>query len=422
MAAAPGGVDSGYAWVRLAASVCLSTLGGVGLWSIVVVLPSVQAEFGVARADAALPYTLTTIGFAIGGVFMGRLADRFGVMVPVICGTLALSAGYVAAAFAGSLTGFALIHGLLIGLLGSCATFGPLVADTSLWFQQRRGLAVSLCASGNYFAGAFWPPILQHFIETVGWRQTHIGVGLFCLVAMLPLALVLRRPPPVQIASPLAASPLAAGPVSGGAAGRPRGTFGLRPNALQALLMVAGISCCVAMAMPQVHIVAYCVDLGYGAARGAEMLSLMLACGVVSRLAFGWILDRIGSLATLLLATSLQAVALALFLPFDGLVSLYVVSAVFGLFQGGIVPTYAIIVRESFPAREAGLRVGLVLSSTLVGMALGGWMSGAIFDATASYQMAVVNGLAWNLGTMAIAFWLLMRGRPGFAAPQARPI
>jgi MFS family permease len=405
-------VDSGYAWVRLAASVCLSTLGGVGLWSIVVVLPAVQAEFGVARADAALPYTLTTIGFAIGGVFMGRLADRFGVMVPVICGTLALSAGYVAAAFAGSLTGFALTYGLLIGLLGSCATFGPLVADTSLWFHQRRGLAVSLCASGNYFAGAVWPPILQHFIETVGWRQTHIGIGLFCLMTMLPLAMVLRRPPPVQSPSPAPA----------GVAGRPRGTFGMRPNALQALLMVAGISCCVAMAMPQVHIVAYCVDLGYGAARGAEMLSLMLACGVVSRLAFGWILDRIGSLATLLLATSLQAVALALFLPFDGLVSLYVVSAVFGLFQGGIVPTYAIIVRESFPAKEAGLRVGLVLSATLLGMALGGWMSGAIFDATASYQMAVVNGLAWNLGTMAIAFWLLMRGRPGFAAPQARPI
>jgi MFS family permease len=409
MAATAEGVDSRYAWMRLGVSVALSTLGGVGLWSIVVALPAVQAEFGTLRADASLPYTLTTIGFAIGGIAMGRLADRFGVMVPVILGTLALSAGYVASAFAGSMWQFAVIYGVLIGLLGSCATFGPLVADTSLWFARRRGLAVSLCASGNYFAGAFWPPVLQHLIETVGWRQAHIGIGILCLVTMLPLALVLRRRPPAQ-AVPVATP-----------AGN-RGTFGLPPNALQALLMFAGISCCVAMAMPQVHIVAYCVDLGYGAARGAEMLSLMLACGVVSRLASGWILDRIGSRATLLLGASLQAVALSLFLPFDGLSSLYAISAIFGLFQGGIVPSYAIIVRESFPAKEAGLRVGLVLSSTLVGMALGGWMSGAIFDATASYRMAVINGLAWNAVTMAIAAWLVWRGGAELRRPPTRPI
>ena len=408
MAATLDGVDSRYAWMRLAATVALSTLGGVGLWSIVVVLPAVQQEFGTLRAGASLPYTLTTLGFAVGGVAMGRAADRFGVMVPVIFGTLALAAGYVGSAFAGSMGAFAVVYGVLIGLLGSCATFSPLVADTSLWFARRRGLAVSLCASGNYFAGAFWPPVLQHFIETVGWRQTHIGIGAFCLVTMLPLSLVLRRRPPAQAAPP---------PVQAGN----RGTLGLPPNALQALLMFAGISCCVAMAMPQVHIVAYCVDLGYGAARGAEMLSLMLACGVVSRLASGWILDRIGSRATLLLGAALQAVALSLFLPFDGLSSLYAISAVFGLFQGGIVPSYAIIVRESFPPREAGLRVGLVLSSTLVGMALGGWMSGAIFDATASYKMAVINGLAWNAVTTAIAAWLLWRGRTGLRAPPARP-
>ncbi len=408
MAATLDGVDSRYAWMRLAVSVALSTLGGVGLWSIVVALPAVQAEFGTLRAGASLPYTLTTLGFAVGGIAMGRLADRFGVMVPVMLGTLALAAGYVGSAFATGMGQFAVIYGVLVGLLGSCATFGPLVADTSLWFARRRGLAVSLCASGNYFAGAFWPPVLQHFIETVGWRQAHIGIGLLCLVTMLPLALVLRRRPPAQEA-PVAAP-----------AGN-RGTLGLPPNVFQALLMLAGIACCVAMAMPQVHIVAYCVDLGYGAARGAEMLSLMLACGVVSRLASGWILDRIGSRATLLLGATLQAVALSLFLPFDGLSSLYAISAVFGLFQGGIVPSYAIIVRESFPPKEAGLRVGLVLSSTLVGMALGGWMSGAIFDATASYKMAVINGLAWNAVTTAIAAWLVWRGRTGHRAPSARP-
>jgi MFS family permease len=402
---AENGVDSRYAWMRLAAAVSLSTLGGVGLWSIVVALPAVQAEFGTARADAALPYTLTTLGFAAGGILMGKLADRFGVLAPVLLGTVCLALGYILAAQAGSMTQFAVIHGALIGLLGSCATFGPVVADTSLWFRRCRGFAVSLAASGNYFAGAFWPPLVQAGIAEYGWRQTHVIVGIACLVLMLPLALVLRRPPPRQDA------PMA---VVGGA---PSSPLGLAPNTLQVLLAIAGVACCIAMAMPQVHIVAYCVDLGYGPARGAEMLSVMLAFGVISRLLFGVILDRIGSVATLLLSSSLQAVALVLFLPFDGLVSLYVVSAIFGLFQGGIVSTYAVIVRENVPAKEIGVRVGIALSATLVGMAIGGWMSGLAFDLTGSYRAAVVNGIAWNGVTIAIAGWLVLRrrARPAYA-------
>ncbi|MCB4820554.1 MFS transporter [Roseicella aerolata] len=402
---AEGGVDSRYAWMRLAAAVLLSTLGGVGLWSIVVALPAVQAEFGTARADAALPYTLTTLGFAAGGILMGKLADRFGVLAPVLLGTVCLALGYILAAQAGSMTQFAVIHGALIGLLGSCATFGPVVADTSLWFRRRRGFAVSLAASGNYFAGAFWPPLVQAGIAEYGWRQTHVMIGIACLVLMLPLALVLRRPAPRQDA------PMAVG------GGAPSSPLGLAPNTLQVLLAIAGVACCIAMAMPQVHIVAYCVDLGYGPARGAEMLSVMLAFGVISRLLFGVILDRIGSVATLLLSSSLQAVALALFLPFDGLVSLYVVSAIFGLFQGGIVSTYAVIVRENVPAKEVGVRVGIALSATLVGMAIGGWMSGLAFDLTGSYRAAVVNGIAWNGVTIAIAGWLVLRrrARPAYA-------
>ncbi|MBK1657953.1 MFS transporter [Paracraurococcus ruber] len=402
MPAAPhaeSGVDSRHAWMRLAASLALSTLGGVGLWSIVVALPAVQAEFGVARADASLPYTLTTLGFAVGGVLMGRLADRFGVMAPVLLGTVCLAAGYALSAQAATMMQFAIIHGALIGLLGSCATFGPVVADISLWFRRRRGFAVSLAASGNYFAGAVWPPLIQAGIDTYGWRTTHLIIGIALPLLMLPLALLLRRPAPLQDPAPAAGA---------GAAGAP---LGLAPNTLQTLLAVAGIACCIAMAMPQVHIVAYCVDLGYGPARGAEMLSVMLACGVVSRLAFGVILDRIGSVATLLLAASLQAVALALFLPFDGLVSLYVVSGIFGLFQGGIVSTYAVIVRENVPAKEVGVRVGIALSATLVGMAIGGWMSGLAFDLTGSYSAAVVNGIAWNMVTIAIAGWLVLRRR-----------
>src|SRR5262249_37904788 len=183
-------------------------------------------------------------------------------------------------------------------------------------------------------------------------------------------------------------------------------------NALLALLCVAGLSCCVAMSMPQVHIVAYCGDLGFPAARGAEMLSIMLASGVISRLASGWICDRIGGLRTLLLGSGLQGVALLLFLPFDGLTSLYVISALFGLFQGGIVPSYAIIVREYFPPAEAGARVGAVITATVFGMALGGWMSGAVFDLTGSYRAAFINGLAWNLANVSIALWLLRQATP----------
>jgi MFS family permease len=400
-------IDAAPAWIRLGLATLLSTIGGVGMWSVVVVLPAVQAEFGVARGEASLPYTLTMIGFAFGGVLMGRLADRFGVLIPLLLGAGALTAGYVASAYAASLWGVAIVHGLLIGMFGSSASFGPLLADISHWFLRRRGLAVAICASGNYLAGAIWPPVVQHFTETLGWRQAYIGVGLFCALTMPPLAFALRRRPPVQQPSP------------GSTAGEPGAAavkLGLSPSVLQALLVVAGLACCVAMSMPQVHIVAYCADLGYGVARGAEMLSLMLAFGIVSRVASGFIADRIGGLGTLLLGSTLQGVALLLYFFFDGLNSLYVISALFGLFQGGIVPSYAIIVREYFPSDEAGARVGLVIMATLFGMALGGWGSGVIFDLTGSYRAAFVNGLAWNLLNVSIAVWLLQRSSPRLAA------
>ncbi|MGH8676180.1 MAG: MFS transporter [Burkholderiales bacterium] len=377
------------------------TIGGSGMYAVTVALPAVQAEFGVSRSDASLPYTLTMVGFALGGILMGRLSDRFGVIVPVLAGGVALGTGFIAAGNAGSLWQFALAHGVLIGLLGCSATFVPLVADTSLWFTRRRGIAVAICASGNYLAGALWPPVLQHFFETIGWRQTYMAVGVLCVATMLPLALALRRRPPI-LAEGTGAARVATG------SDRP---LGLSPLALQNVLWIAGLACCAAMSMPQVHIVAYCGDLGYGAARGAEMLSLMLGFGIVSRLASGWICDRIGGLRTLLLGSGLQGLALLLFLPSDRLATLYVVSALFGLFQGGIVPSYAIIVREYFSPREAGARVGTVLMATLFGMALGGWMSGAIFDLTGSYKAAFLNGIAWNALNLTIAAWLLLRAR-----------
>jgi MFS family permease len=399
--------DSPYAAMRLVVALALMTIGNAGMYIVVVVLPAVQAEFGVDRASASFPYTLLMIGFGVGGILMGRLADRRGVMVPVLIGAASLGAGFALAAQAGSIWTFALAHGIFIGMLGSATTFAPLMADTSLWFVRRRGIAVAVCASGNYVAGAIWPPIVQHFVETSGWRAAYLGFGIFTFVAMSALALLLRRRPPLHDAIPAAGAPTA--PVRLHSAQRP---FGLPLTSAQALLCVAGLACCVAMSMPQVHIVALCGDLGFGAARGAEMLSLMLACGIVSRLVSGWICDHIGGLRTLLLGSVLQGAALLMFLPSEGLWSLYAVSALFGLFQGGIVPSYAIIVREHFPPAEAGARVGTVLMFTLFGMALGGWMSGKIFDVSGSYTAAFVNGIAWNLLNLSIALFLLRRARP----------
>lgn len=402
-----------YSVLRLIAAVGLMTIGSGAMYIVVVVLPMVQEEFGVDRAGASLPYTLTMLGFGFGGILMGRLADRVGVFWPVLIGVAGLSSGYWIAARADSLLGFAIAHGLLLGLAGSSATFAPLVADISLWFERRRGIAVAIVASGNYIAGAIWPPIVQHFSASYGWRATYSGFALFTLLAMLPLAaLVLRRPPSLAEAGPaLATGAGTSPPVFRPPERSPRELLGISSGSLQTLLLIAGVACCVAMSMPQVHIVAYCGDLGYGSAAGARMLALMLACGIISRLVSGVICDRIGGLRTLLLGSVLQGLSLMLFLPFDSLVSLYVISAIFGLVQGGIVPAYAIIVREFFDSREAGVRVGLTLTATLVGMALGGWLSGKIFDLTGSYEAAFINGIGWNLLNGSIVLFLLLRQR-----------
>lgn len=391
------------------------------MYSVTVVLPHIQEEFAVNRSMASLPYTLTMIGFGLGGILMGRLSDRFSVVVPIVVGGVGLGAGYIAASMASSILVFNVMQGLLIGLLGTAATFAPLVADSSQWFNRRRGIALAICMSGNYLAGAVWPPIIQHFIDTAGWRATYQGIGIFCLVSMLPLSLILRRRPPNQTHAPKSGAAVHTArfrqEIAASDASRPLG-FG--PTTLQNLLCVAGVACCVAMAMPQVHIVAYCGDLGLGAARGAEMLALMLGLGIVSRLVSGWVSDHIGGIRTLLLGSVLQGIALLMFLFSTGLVSLYVVSALFGLFQGGIVPAYALIVREFFSPKEAGARVGTVLMATLLGMALGGWLSGALYDLTGSYRAAFLNGIAWNVLNVSIMTTLLMRARRGLQQAQNR--
>ncbi len=402
-AAAPSLIDSRTAAWRLLTTLGLVVLGNSSMYVVSVVLPAVQAEFGIGRADASLPYTLMMICLGLGGLWTGKMADRHGLTPVLLLGAAAVCAGFVGAGMAGSIWLFGLAHGLM-GLIGSAATFAPLMADTALWWNRRRGIAVAICASGNYIAGSFWPPLVQYGIEHIGWRHTYTGMGLVCGLGMALLALRMRQRPPMVQAAPVAQ---AGQPVL---ADRSR-PFGMSPGRAQLLLFIAGIACCVAMSMPQVHIVAYCTDLGFGAARGAEMLSLMLASGIVSRLVSGMVCDRIGGIRTLLLGSALQGIALLMFLPFDGLVPLYVVSAMFGLFQGGIVPSYAIIIREHFDPHEAGARVGSVIMATLLGMALGGWLSGLVFDLTGSYKAAFINGIGWNLLNLSIATWLFLRLR-----------
>ncbi len=396
-ATASSDIDGRYAWTRLALSVLIATVGSVGMWSLVVVLPAVQAEFGVARGDASLPYTMTMVGFALGNVLIGRMIDRSGIVPPMLFSAACLVIGHAVGAMAPSLFVYAIMQAV-VGF-GAAATFGPLIADISHWFSKRRGVAVAAAACGNYLAGAIWPLLMQVTLPTEGWRFTYLAIAAICFVLIPPLTYFLRRRPPHQMAAfgTQSADPL------------PPRSIDLSPRALQMLLAVAGLGCCVAMSMPQVHIVAYCVDLGYGVARGAEMLSLMLVGGIASRLVSGFLADRIGGVKTLLIGSVLQCLALFAYIPFDGLVSLYVVSLVFGLSQGGIVPSYAIIVREYLPARQAGSIVGLVIMATIVGMAVGGWLSGYVYDLTGSYEAAFLNGIGWNMLNIVIMVLILWR-------------
>ena len=388
--------DSPYSWARLGLTLLIATVGNIGMWSVIIVMPAVQSEFGIDRANASLPYTATMLGFALGNLIVGRAVDRFGI-VPSLIGAAALvGLGHAGAAFASSFVLLA-IWQFIIGL-GTAASFGPLMADVSHWFARRRGIAVSIAASGNYLSGAIWPLVLSDVMANDGWRAVYMILAAGTVMLVVPLALTLRRRlPPEAHAAAASTAKLRAGESR------------LSPRALQAVLALAGVACCVAMSMPQVHIVSYCADLGYGPAIGAEMLSLMLLGGVASRLVSGFLADRFGGVITLLIGSSLQMLALFLYLPFDGMVVLYIVSLIFGLSQGGIVPAYAVIVREYMPPQEAGARVGFVIMATIIGMALGGWMSGWIFDLTGSYQLAFVNGIAWNALNITLVLFLISR-------------
>lgn len=394
------------AWRRLAIALAVAVIGNVGMWSIVVLMPAIQTEFGADRAAATLPYTVLMIGFGLGNLVIGWLVDRYGLARALICSALCVGVGFVVSALSSGMALLVVAQGL-VGF-GTAATFGPLIADVSLWFLRRRGIAVSVAACGNYLSGAVWPVLLTGPMGALDWRESSLVLAVVVVALIVPLSVLLRgRVPETSLRRADAASSSRAL------------LTGLSPRALIWLLGCAGIGCCVAMSMPQVHIVALCVDLGFGAVVGGQMLSLMLAGGVVSRLVSGLLADRLGGVRTLLLGSVLQCLALFLYLPAGGLVSLYTVSLVFGLAQGGIVPSYALVVREFLPAREAGQRVGFVMMLTIMGMALGGWMSGWIYDMTGDYQLAFVNGLVWNMLNIAIVVAIFWSARPGRPAQVA---
>lgn len=386
-----------YPVIRLLAAMALLASGGASMYLAIIALKPIALEFSVSRASGSLPYTAHMVGFGLGGILMGWVSDRVGVALPALFGSAVLAAGLAMAAKATSINELWIVHGVVIALLGSASVFSPLVADISHWFTARRGMAVALVISGAYVAGAVWPPIAQFGFDTMGWRTTYLAFAWYSLIVMIPLSLVLLPRTPVSAETSSEDSQTMSQPL------------GMSPRRLQSLLCLAGVGCCAAMAVPQVHIVAHATDLGFEATDGARMLALMLGFGIISRLGSGWLSDRIGGLKTLLLGSIAQGVTIALFIPLESLTALYIASALFGLSQGGIVPSYAMVVRTFFPASDAGWRIGTALLFTMLGMALGAWVAGEIYDRTGAYTMAFVTALAFNAMNALIAIILVRR-------------
>ena len=353
------------------------------MWSVVVFIPEIENEFKVDRGTSSLLYAATMIGFGFGTVIIGKIFDKHGIKKPIVIASISLIISYYL--YSISIYFWNLLFLQAFMGFAAAAFFGPAMADITNFFNNRRGLALSIVASANYVAGASWPLVISFALNFVDWRTTHFWISIFCLVSMLPILGFLKNYKNIQNEEANIMS------------SKDEPSIKLSNNQLQIILMFAGVCCCVAMSMPQVHMVALCVDNGFGLQVGTEILAVMLYSGMISRIVFGFLSDKIGPLPTILLGSFLQMVSLVFFLPFNSQLSLYMVSLMFGLSQGGIVPAYAIIIRKYLPFQQAGVRVGLVLGATIVGMALGGWISGEIFDLTQSYYLAFVNGILWNL-------------------------
>ena len=381
-----GSIEIPYGWIVVFGSLTLNTIGlgsPIILW---VALKPIAADFDWPRAVPSLAYSLMMIGAGAGGVFMGWWMDKKGVLSPVLFGSVMIGLGALVASQTEGRWSLYVANGLLIGLLGKSAMIAPLIANVTRWFDRRRGLAVAIIASGQGIAGAIWPPLFRYLNDEVGWRETYLMFGVFVLCTMVPLAFLIRPKPPIM--------PPGRAQHGDGEDGR---VLGLPPNAVQGMLCLAVVGCCTAMAMPIVHLVSHATDLGYPRVRAAELLTVLFIASFLSRIFFGMVADRIGGMRTLLFGSTCQAVMLLVFSMVDSLTGLYVAALMFGLGFAGIMPCYPLIIRLVFPVTQVGWRIATNYLFASLGMALGGWLGGFIFDLTGSYSYAFLVGFAFNV-------------------------
>ena len=407
-------IETGYSWLVAFASLVTLALAMGANYLAIVGVPFFERDMGWSRSAATAVYTATTLGAGVGGIVMGYVAARLGVQRALILAAAAIAAGGALAAQADTLPELLAPIFLLVGMVGMGCGFAPLIANVTLWFDRRRGLAISVVACGQTVAGAIWNVVFEPAIVEHGWRDVYTAYGLFAAAAIVPLSFVHRRPPPELLR--LRAAAASATP---GAPPPPRTTPDIDPVWLTLLLGMAIVGCCVAMSMPMAQMVAYCATLGYGTAMGAKIASLLLICSGVSRLGFGLVSDRIGGLNTILIGASLQAMALSLFIFFDSQDQLLLISAMFGLVFGGIVPAYGLAVRELFPARQAQTRTGVVYFFGYIGMGGGGLVGGVVFDVTLSYPTAFGVGVAFNLVNIALILFIKALARARAPLPAA---
>jgi MFS family permease len=394
----PDSIENRSSWVAAAITTAILAISYGAPLLVVVGLKPITASLGTERSVVALAGALVWVGTGMGGIVMGWVADRIGVRSTVVFGAVMAALGLAVSAI-GLVWALFLGHAILMGLLGNSAHYPPLVVYISRWFDRRRGTAVALISSGQYVAGMLWPTVFERTMAQFGWQATMLGYAVVVAAAILPLAFFLQPPPKLSRAG-----------VAVGAGTRRRGrALGLSANLVQTLLSVAGFLCCVPMAMPAAHLVAFCTDLGIPAAHGAAMLSVLLGSAFVSRLFWGWLADRIGGLGTLLAGSACQALAIAAFTATQDEVGLFAVSAAYGLGFSGIVPAYVLAIRELFPSAEASWRVPTLLFISMSGMAFGGWFAGALYDHFGFYAPAFAAGALFNAANLAIIGFLVMR-------------
>jgi MFS family permease len=394
-------VDSRTAWIVAGAALAILTIAyGAPLLSAVALKP-IAAEFGTARATPAAAPAFLLIGAAFGGVAAGWLSGWLGMRRIVLFGAAMLAAGLVLSA-SGGLAHLYVGHGVLMGLFGTSCIFSPIVTYVSRWFDRSRGAAVALISSGQSLSGALWPILFQTGITEFGWRRTMLVFGLFVGASILALAAIFLRPPPEARSS------------QGSAGGDPKAgapVFGLSSNLAMVVLTVAIFCCCVPMAMPSQHIVAFCGDLGFASQSGAAMLSVLLGSAFLARQFWGWLADRVGGLQTLLWSSLAQATALTGFLLTKDEAALFAVSAAFGLGFSGLLPAYVIVIRQFYPVKEANWRVPLMFFAGFLGMAAGGWGAGALYDHFGYYLPAFATGIGFNILNLVILLTLVFRQR-----------